>query len=72
MDLSSADYTDLGFWKPIPQTQLLPAGFNVTVSNSTAVGGIVVVNYVNNDTEGYIQNTNVTLGRSRSALKTAG
>src|SRR5258708_27482388 len=57
-----ADWADLGDWRPVPQTQLLPSGFNLTVSNSTAAGGIAVVNYVDNDTEAYIQATNVQAG----------
>ncbi|MEA2197211.1 MAG: mucin9, partial [Solirubrobacteraceae bacterium] len=62
VNLGTANYTDLGFWKPIPATQLLPTGFNLTVSNSTVVGGIAVVNYVDNDTEAYLQTVNVRAG----------
>ena len=35
-------YTDLGWWKPVPVTQLVPQGFNFTESDSIGVGGLVV------------------------------
>ena len=46
IDLAIADYTDLGFWKPVTGTELLPNGFNIDQSPSTGLAGIVVLNDV--------------------------
>ena len=50
LDLGAQNYTDLGFWKPVTETRALPAGFNITQSPSTAIGGIVVLNDVRSET----------------------
>ena len=35
LDLGIADYTDLGYWKPVTGTELFPNGFNIDQSPST-------------------------------------
>ena len=48
-NLAHQDYTDLGYWKPVSETQLFPQGFNITQSPSAAIGGLVVLNDVRSD-----------------------
>ena len=45
-NLGGVDYTNLDFWKEVPETQLIPQGINLTDSDSIAIGGIVVLNDV--------------------------
>ena len=38
LDLATQNYTDLGLWKPVTDTQLFPQGFNITQSPSATIG----------------------------------
>ncbi|MBK9697551.1 MAG: hypothetical protein IPO80_09275 [Propionibacteriaceae bacterium] len=49
VDLLTADYEDLGYWKPVGSTDYFPQGFNVTTSPSVAVAAVVVLNDVRSD-----------------------
>ena len=60
LDLASTNYADLGYWKPLPQTQLIPQGNSISPSNSLAVGGLVVRNEVSGGATAYINNATVT------------
>ena len=60
LDLASTNYADLGFWKPLPQTQLIPQGNSISPSSSLAVGGLVVINEVKAGAAAYINNATVT------------
>ena len=60
LDLAAQDYTDLGYWKPVSDTELFPQGFNITQSPSTAVGGLVVLNDVRSYARAYVENATVT------------
>ncbi|MDA8435110.1 MAG: hypothetical protein M0Z98_03915, partial [Actinomycetales bacterium] len=53
-------YSDLGWWKPVPITNVVPQGFNFTSSDSMGVGGIVVLNDVMSDVEAQIYYSAVT------------
>ena len=53
-------YSDLGWWKPVPITQLIPQGFNFTQSASVGIGGLVVLNDVRSDVEASISSSDVT------------
>ena len=60
VDLGNADYSDLGWWKPLPQTSILPQGLNVTGSDAIAVGGIVVLNDLRTHATARISGVTVT------------
>ena len=65
IDLSTQNYLDLRFWKRVLATELLPSGINVTDSNSTSVGWIVVYNDVRTDVQALVQNATVTAASLR-------
>ena len=69
IDLSTQNYLDLHYWKRVLTTSLLPSGINVTDSNSTSVGWIVVYNDVRSNVEAAIRRATVTrsLRRRRGA-----
>jgi hypothetical protein len=46
IDLSSEDYSDIGYWKEDASTQIVPEGLNISNSDSMAIGGLVVRNDV--------------------------
>ncbi|MCH2143446.1 MAG: hypothetical protein MK077_10690, partial [Phycisphaerales bacterium] len=48
-DLRAVDYANTGYWREIPETNLVPQGLNVTGSDSIAIGGMVVYNDVRSD-----------------------
>ncbi|MEO6790620.1 MAG: hypothetical protein ABI187_06590, partial [Ornithinibacter sp.] len=48
-DLRTQDYADLGTWRPVPVTSVLPAGFNITESPSATIAAVVVLNDVDSD-----------------------
>ena len=60
IDLSNQNYLDLLRWKPVLATSLLPSGINVTDSNATSVGWIVVYNDVRSSVEALISHADVT------------
>ena len=68
VDLRNQDYTDLGFWKKITTTQLIPEGNNLTDSDSVAFGGLVVRNEVTGEVEAYIHNALVTTSNGNVTL----
>jgi hypothetical protein len=43
-NLTSENYGDLGLWKQLPITSLIPQGNNISPSDATAVGGLIVTN----------------------------
>ena len=43
-DLNNEDYTDLDFWKIVPETNLTPTDYSLTESDSYSVGGNIVLN----------------------------
>ena len=74
LDLSGPDpaYTDLGWWKPVLGTSLIPQGLNVSKSNSYAVGGVIVLNDVRSSVKAYVEDVQVTAGAlTVRALETA-
>ncbi len=46
----------------MPETQIIPQGLNVTDSNATAIGGMVVLNHVSGSAEASITNASVDAG----------
>jgi hypothetical protein len=62
LDLAAADYSDLDYWKEELATSLIPAGFNVSASNSVAVGGMVVFNDVRSSALAGITDAQVQAG----------
>jgi hypothetical protein len=62
IDLSQQDYTNKDYWKEIPETQLIPEGYNLTDSDSVAIGGMVVRNDVRTQVQSYINNAEVIAG----------
>jgi hypothetical protein len=65
LDLAAADYSDLDFWKEELATSLIPAGFNVSASNSVAAGGMVVFNDVRSSALAGISDAQVQAGDVR-------
>ena len=62
LDLGAQDYTDLGFWKPVLATQLVPQGINVSDSDSMAIGGLVALNDVRSAVNAYVDTATVDAG----------
>jgi hypothetical protein len=54
LDLADTDYIGLGLWKPVPVSNLVPQGYNVSGSSAIALGGLVVLNEVRSDVEAYV------------------
>jgi hypothetical protein len=54
LNLADTDYTDLGLWKPVPVSNLVPQGYNVSGSSAIALGGLVVLNEVRSDVQAYV------------------
>ncbi|MDG1896561.1 MAG: hypothetical protein P8J37_16785, partial [Fuerstiella sp.] len=61
MDLSKADYSDIGYWYEVSATKFLPEGLNLTDSDSMAVGGLVVRNDVVADVDAVLKNTDANV-----------
>ena len=59
IDLGTTDYSDLGLWKEVLETQLIPQGNNITASDSSAMGGIVVLNDMRSEAEAFIEDVAV-------------
>ena len=64
LDLTAQDYTNLAFWKPVAQTELVPQGLNVDSSDATAVGGIVVLNDARGSATAYVDQATVKAGQA--------
>jgi hypothetical protein len=62
IDLSAEDYSNKDLWKEIPETQMLPDGFNLNSASSASIGGMVVRNDVRGDVLAYINNSTITSG----------
>ena len=60
LDLNNLDYTDLDLFKEDPVTNLVPQGFNVSASNSRALGGLIVLNDVRAGVEAYVDGADLT------------
>ena len=60
IDLANADYTNLDLFKEELETNLVPQGFNISDSNSQAIGGLIVMNDVRAEVEAYIDGADVT------------
>ncbi|MGC9328427.1 MAG: hypothetical protein ACP5I1_12400, partial [Candidatus Hinthialibacter sp.] len=60
MDLGSQDYSDLGWWKKVPETELIPQGNNLTASDSNSLGGVVVLNHLKSEAEAFIEDVTAT------------
>src|SRR5262249_42966684 len=52
-------YTDLGWWKPVTETQLIPQTINFSNSDATTVGALVVVNDLRSSVQSYITGATV-------------
>jgi hypothetical protein len=61
-DLTTENYIDLGLWKEVPESELIPQGFNVTPSDSMGLGGLVVLNDLRSEVEAFINNADVDAG----------
>ncbi len=66
VDLNTQNYGDLGYWKVMPETQLIPQGYNVSAenpengnSNAMGLGGLIVVNDVRSYANAYIDHSTV-------------
>ena len=62
LDLATQDYSDLGYWKIVAETQLIPEENNITPSDSIGVGGIVVRNDLRGSTDAYVDQVSLTVG----------
>jgi Lipase len=62
LDLAGADYTDLGLWKPVPGTNLVPQGFNISESDAMGLGGLVVLNELRSRAQSWIDHADVDAG----------
>jgi hypothetical protein len=52
--LGDEDFTNLDFWKEVPETQLVPEGNNFGKSNSASAAGMVVLNDVRGEVQSWI------------------
>ena len=72
LDLSAQDYGDLGYWRPVAATSLLPTGINISDSPSSAFGGIVVLNDARSDVQATILRAKIVAGSvTVSAIESA-
>ena len=55
-------YDNLDWWKPVLGTSLIPQGINVSESNSTAVGGLIVLNDIRSKAHAYVDQVTLTAG----------
>ena len=60
VDLSKTDYSDLDYWQIVKGTNIIPEGYNVTGSDSTAIGGMVVRNDVRAGVEAFVDHATVS------------
>ena len=61
INLSNTDYTDLGLWKPLPVTSIVPS-INVTDSNAKEFGLVFAYNDVRGDVEAYSNASTIAAG----------
>ncbi|MFZ1384379.1 MAG: hypothetical protein WAS02_05675, partial [Propionicimonas sp.] len=61
VNLATQNYTDLGYWRPVAETQIFPT-FNITNSDSSAMGGTIVLNDVVSTVESSVVDSTVTTG----------
>ncbi len=62
IDLSKEDYTDVGYWLQDSETDFFPDKFNVSDSDSMAIGGLVVRNDIRCEVDAHIKNAAITSG----------
>ena len=62
LDLNDQNFGDLGYWKLVPSTTLIPQGLNLSPSDSIAIGGAVVLNDARSTVAAYIDQVTVTTG----------
>ena len=55
LDINNQDYTDLSFWKPVLGTNLIPQGLNISNSDASAIGLMLVFNDVRGGVLAYIE-----------------
>ena len=60
LDLNNTNYSDTDLWKQTAESTIVPTGFNVSASQSKAVGAIIVYNDLRSDVEAKLENTTVT------------
>ena len=60
VDLSTIDYSDLGDWKEVTESQIVPQGLNVSDSESSAVGGLISRNDVRSKVSSTIEGGVIT------------
>ncbi|ETR68439.1 MAG: hypothetical protein OMM_10525, partial [Candidatus Magnetoglobus multicellularis str. Araruama] len=60
IDLSNTDYSNQDYWQQLKGTNIIPEGYNVSDSDSTAVGGIVVRNDVRSTVESFVDHATVS------------
>ena len=64
LDLAAQNYTDLGFWKPVTGTELLPNGFNIDQSPSSTIARASSSSTTSAaETLAYVKNATVTTRR---------
>lgn len=62
IDLSAADYSDVGFWFEESETVVDPPDVNLSSSSAMAIGGLVDRNDVRSQVQGLIRNSTVNAG----------
>ncbi|MEQ9409446.1 MAG: calcium-binding protein, partial [Fuerstiella sp.] len=60
LDLTAEDYSDFGFWRKLDTINIIPAGFNITDSDSIGIGGMVVRNDLVADVDAVVDNMTVS------------
>ncbi|MCP3939418.1 MAG: hypothetical protein GY708_29070, partial [Actinomycetia bacterium] len=61
-DLSGVDYTDKGYWKLLPESDVIPQGYNVSDSDSIGIGGLIVTNDVRAEVDAHLRDVTVDAG----------
>ncbi|HZI44062.1 MAG TPA: hypothetical protein VFD53_02515, partial [Ilumatobacter sp.] len=56
VDLTAADYSDLGLWRPVAASTAVPVGLNVTNSDSMGIAAAIVLNDVWSDVVAALRN----------------
>ncbi|WP_322892276.1 LEPR-XLL domain-containing protein, partial [Yoonia sp. 72] len=62
VDLTMTDFTDKSLWQAAPETDIVPTDINLSETESTALGGMLVRNEVNTEAAATVANIVMTIG----------
>ena len=60
IDLNNQDYSNVGDWKLVPATSVIPQGINLSNANATEASKIITLNDIRGATTAYVLNATIT------------